>query len=211
VNNPNILLICSDQQQARAMGVIDDGFRTPHLDRLSERGTLFTGCHSTHPQCSPARSSLITGLYPHQTGMHTLSNWGPGPLDPSLPSVARPFRDAGYETVYIGKWHLGGAVNNFGWETAANVHETSNPPEGTPADTTTRDKAVEYLDSHNGTDPFFLTVSFNLPHPMFYEDPGFSEWYERDAVTVPKSYTDDLSDKPAFHRERARGPEGKLT
>jgi choline-sulfatase len=207
---PNVLLLCTDQHQARAIGAVDDSFRTPHLDRLADRGTPFTGCHTTHPQCSPARSSLVTGLYPHQTGMYTLAGWGPGPLDPSLPSVARPFRDAGYETVYAGKWHLGGDPCDFGWTTTLNVHEASNPPEGTPADTTTRDRAIEHIDSH-GDDPFFLTASFNLPHPRFYEDPGFADWYDRESVPIPESFGDDLDDKPAFHRDRATGSEGNLT
>jgi choline-sulfatase len=203
-DRPNVLFLCTDQQQSQALGAVDDSFRTPHLDRLADRGVLFTGCYSTSPQCSPARSSLVTGLYPHQTGMYTLAGWGPGPLDPSLPSVARPFRDAGYDTAYVGKWHLGeGTIEDFGWTTTANVHETSNPLAGIPGDTTTRDEAIAYLDDHDGEDPFLLTASFNLPHPEFYEDIGFAEWYDRDAVPLPDNGKDDLADKPAYHRERA--------
>jgi len=204
-DSPNVVLLLTDQQQARALGAVDDSFRTPHLDGLIDDGVLFTGCHSTHPQCSPARSSIVTGQYPHQTGMYTLPDWEPGPLDPDAPSVARPFREAGYETVYVGKWHLGeGNIGDLGWERTENVHETANPPEGTPGDTTTRDRAVEYLDAHDGERPFFLTVSFNLPHPGFYEDPGFDHWYDREDVGVPANFDDDLADKPAFHAKRAR-------
>ncbi|MFB6295757.1 MAG: sulfatase [Halobacteriales archaeon] len=211
-DRPNVLQILTDQQQARALGAVDGSFETPNLDRLAESGALFTGCHSTHPQCSPARSSLVTGQYPHRTGMSTLPGWGPGPLDADLPSVARPFRAAGYETAYVGKWHLGeDTIDDFGWEVTRNVHETSNPPEGTPGDTTTRDRAIEYLAARYGDAPFFLTASFNLPHPGFYEDPGFADRYDRDAVPMPESFADDLADKPAFHRDRAGGSEGGLT
>ena len=203
-DHPNVVVLLTDQQQAGALGAVDDGFRTPHLDELVEDGTLFTGCHSTHPQCSPARSSIVTGQYPHQTGMYTLPDWEPGPLDTEVPSVARPFREAGYETAYVGKWHLGeDTIGTLGWDRTENVHETANPPEGTPGDTTTRDRAVEYIEEYDGERPFFLTVSFNLPHPGFYEDPGFDDWYDREAVDLPANFDDDLADKPAFHRERA--------
>jgi choline-sulfatase len=203
-DRPNVVLLLTDQQQAGALGAVDDGYRTPNLDRLVDDGTLFTGCHSTHPQCSPARSSIVTGQYPHQTGMYTLPDWEPGPLDTGVPSVARAFRDTGYETVYVGKWHLGeDTVEALGWDRTANVHETANPPEGTPGDTTTRDRAIEYLDAHDGRTPFFLTVSFNLPHPGFYEDPGFADWYDREAVELPANFDDNLADKPEFHSERA--------
>ncbi|WP_276256563.1 sulfatase family protein [Halomontanus rarus] len=206
---PNVLLLCTDQQQARALGVADETFETPHLDRLAADGVRFTECYTTSPQCSPARSSLVTGQFPHQTGLYSLWGGYGGPLDPALPSVGRHFRNAGYRTVYIGKWHLGGGdpvshLQSFGWEETANAHTVANPPEGTPADTTTRDEAVTFLSAYDGEEPFFLTASFNLPHPGFYEDPGFAHWYDREDVPMPKSFADDLSDKPAFHRERSR-------
>jgi choline-sulfatase len=91
----------------------------------------------------------------------------------------------------------------MGWDETRNAHPVANPPEGTPADTTTRDEAVAFLSEYDGEDPFFLTASFNLPHPGFYEDPGFADRIDREAVPLPESVDDDLADKPAFHRERA--------
>lgn len=207
----NVLLIVTDQQQASALGSVDDTFETPNVDRLAEEGTQFTGCHATCPQCSPSRSSLFTGQYPHQNGMYTLAEWGPGPLDTEAPSVARAFRDAGHRTAYIGKWHLGETGPGvYGWETTANVHETSNPPEGFRTDERTRDRAVSYLSTYDESKPFFLTVSFNLPHPPFMEDEGFTDRFDRADVPIPVSFSDDLSEKPAFQRLRATGSEGNL-
>lgn len=207
-DRPNVLLICTDQQQARALGVEDETFRTPNLDRLADRGVRYTGCYTTSPQCSPARSSLVTGQFPHQTGLYSLWGGYGAPLDTELPSVGRQFRDAGYHTAYIGKWHLGGDDTEghlaaMGWEETRNVHPVANPPEGTPADTTTRDETITFLSEYDGEDPFFLTASFNLPHPGFYEDPGFADQFDREDVPLPESFDDDLADKPAFHRERA--------
>jgi len=207
----NVLLIVTDQQQAAAIGAVDDSFETPNIDRLVASGTQFTGCHSTCPQCSPSRSSLFTGRYPHQNGMRTLPEWGPGPLDTRNPSVARAFRDAGYRTTYIGKWHLGETdLGEYGWETAENVHETSNPPAGFPTDERTCERAVSALSSHDDDAPFFVTVSFNLPHPPFVTDTEFAERFDRDTTPLPESFTDDLAGKPSFQRERANDEECAL-
>lgn len=207
-SRPNVVLVVTDQQQATALRSLDETFYTPNVDRLAASGMQFTGCHATSPQCSPSRASILTGQYPHQHGMRTLPEWGPGPLDTEVPSVARPFSDVGYRTAYVGKWHLGTTdLSEYGWDITENVHETSNPPEGFLTDKVTRDRAVSFLDSYDEDAPFFLTVSFNLPHPPFIEDEAFSDRFDRDQVPLPESFDDDLEDKPAFHRERASDDE----
>lgn len=205
-DNPNVVLLITDQQQAQALGAINDSYETPHLDELAADGTVFTGCHCTYPQCSPSRSSLVTGQYPHQTGMYTLTGWSPGPLDTDLPSVARSFQQAGYETVWGGgRWDLGTEnITDFGWRYTRNVDVTGTPgPAGAARDEITMEESVDYIRHHGTEDPFFLTASFNLPHPEFFEAEKFTDRYHRDSVPIPENFEDDLSDKPAFHRQRA--------
>jgi choline-sulfatase len=203
-DRPNVLFVCADQQPWFALGAVDDSYHTPALDGLADRGALFTGCHSTQPQCSPARSSLVTGQFPHQTGMETLFTWGPGDLDTGVPSVGRAFREAGYETGYFGRWDLGADnVEELGWDTHGLDVSGTPGREGRRRDARTLADTQEFVAAHAGESPFFATASFNLPHPGFFEDGGFADRYDREAVPVPESLDDDLADKPAFQGERA--------
>jgi arylsulfatase A-like enzyme len=81
----------------------DPNVRTPNLDCLAEEGVTFVRAVAGCPWCTPFRGSLLTSRYVHNTCPTT-----PSPLDPSLPTVAQPFRQAGYDTAYFGKWHLDG-------------------------------------------------------------------------------------------------------
>ncbi|MBT4097904.1 MAG: sulfatase-like hydrolase/transferase [Gemmatimonadetes bacterium] len=100
---PNLLLLMTDQQRADALGCVSDWVNTPHLDRLAQEGVRFRNCVTTSPVCIPARLSLATGLYPHNTwvwdnGHHT--------LDPRSPTWMQAVRAAGYRTSLFGKTHL---------------------------------------------------------------------------------------------------------
>jgi choline-sulfatase len=211
---PNVVLLVSDQHQGRALGTVDESFSTPALDSLAADGTLFGRCYCTLPQCSPSRSTLVTGQYPHQTGVHTLSNWGPYELDPDAPSVGRAFREAGYETVWSGRWDLGAeTLHDLGWRRTRNVDVTGSPgKEGRDRDDLTVAESTDFIRHHaNDDQPFFLTAAFNLPHPDFFEDEAFADRYDREAVSLPESFDDDHADKPAFHAERAEGTESRMT
>jgi len=210
----NVLLLLTDQQTADAIGVRDESFYTPNLDRLANTGARFENCYSTHPQCSPARSSIVTGQYPHQTNVVTLSNWGPFELDSTVPSVGRIAREADYETAWFGKWHLGQSnTEKLGWETHASTAQPSELSSGElrRIDERTTDAAVKYLEEYTTNRPFFVTVSYQLPHPPWFEDKTFSNRYTRDDIDIPPSFDDDLQDKPSFHRERAKQSECDLT
>jgi arylsulfatase A-like enzyme len=104
VTRPNFLYILCDQMCLDAMSARDNSYvKTPNLDRLAERGVLFTESYSTYPVCSPARSSLLTGRMPAETGV-VINNF---PIRKSLPNLGEMLREqGGYDTVYCGKWHI---------------------------------------------------------------------------------------------------------
>ena len=101
---PNVIWIFGDQHRQQAMGWAGDpNVSTPNLDRMAGDGLASTGAVAGCPLCCPYRGSLLTSRYPHECV--------PGhefPMPPEMPTVAGPFRQAGYETVYFGKWHLDG-------------------------------------------------------------------------------------------------------
>ncbi len=101
---PNVIWIFGDQHRAQAQGHMGDpNVATPNLDRLATEGVTFTSAVAGCPWCTPFRGALLTSRYVHDTVPRT-----PSRLDPSLPTIAKPFNDAGYDTAYFGKWHLDG-------------------------------------------------------------------------------------------------------
>lgn len=100
---PNIVLILDDQHRYDWLGLWRRSpARTPNLDRLAREGVWHRHAYSTCPLCMPARCSLATGLYGHQTGM--TANVGRWPL--TLPTVYQALQKAGYHTAAIGKIHI---------------------------------------------------------------------------------------------------------
>ena len=103
---PNILIIMSDQQFGDGMSCVmgTKYLRTPHMDALAENGTRFTRAYSPNPLCTPMRTSMMLGKYPHQTGVQT--NGGRFRKEAGSETIGKIFRDAGYEAAYYGKWHV---------------------------------------------------------------------------------------------------------
>jgi len=102
-SQPNILFLMADQMRADALGVVSGWTRTPNLDGLAQEGFLLRGMVSNSAECIPARFSLATGLYPHQTGV-----WENGvfTLNPECPNWMQAVERAGYATSLFGKTHL---------------------------------------------------------------------------------------------------------
>jgi arylsulfatase A-like enzyme len=102
---PNVLVFFTDQQRWDTTGLHGNPLGlTPALDRLAADGVSVDRSFTCQPVCAPSRASLQTGQYPTTTGV--FRNGLPLPRD--TPTLARAFRDAGYATGYIGKWHLAG-------------------------------------------------------------------------------------------------------
>lgn len=106
---PNLLVFLPDQQRADTIVPYGTGrCHAPHLNRLATQSTVFDRCHVTHPVCTPSRSSLMTGTWPHQNGC-TQNNRALAPQWHTLPQMLGAAA-ADYRTAYMGKWHLGDEV-----------------------------------------------------------------------------------------------------
>ncbi len=107
---PNIIVILSDDMGYSDLGCYGSEIETPNLDRLAANGLRFTQFYNT-ARCCPTRASLLTGLYPHQTGVgHMMADRGKagyrGDLNQNCVTVAEALRPAGYRTYAVGKWHV---------------------------------------------------------------------------------------------------------
>lgn len=102
---PNVIYVFSDQHRAQAAGYAGDpNVKTPVMDRLAKESLNFTTSVSCAPVCSPYRSSLLTGQYPLTHGVFV----NDVNLAHKATSLADAYHQAGYDTAYIGKWHVDG-------------------------------------------------------------------------------------------------------
>ena len=162
---PNVLWIFGDQHRAQALGCAGDpNLHTPNIDRLAAEGLWFTGAVSGAPLCSPARGSLLTGVYPHRCV--------PGheyPLPEGQPTIASVFRKAGYHTAYFGKWHVDGFHEEGGRRAAMHIV----PPER-------RGDFDDWIGYENNNSQWDCWVHGSAGEAAFHERlPG----YETDSLT----------------------------
>jgi arylsulfatase A-like enzyme len=157
--SPNILVIITDQQSADAMScrIGDRYIRTPNMDSLAAHGVFFTRAYSANPICVPSRTAMFTGRYPCETGVQSNDKM---PFDArAFPTMGTYFRQAGYDTGYVGKWHLLIPIEDrsqSGFDYAANIQNNGGDA-ATPA------AVAEFLGRKRDR-PFLLVASFVNPH-----------------------------------------------
>jgi len=158
---PNILFIMTDQQFADIMScrIGTKYINTQAMDSLAKDGVLFTNAYSPNPLCMPARNSIFTGRYPHETGCQ--KNGG-GKLDPAeFPNMGTYFKDAGYDTGYVGKWHKWYETEDnksHGFDMTAVIHSNGHDDE-IPA------PAIDFMQKDRAN-PFLLVVSLSNPYDI---------------------------------------------
>lgn len=213
-SRPNVVFILTDDQRWDAVSAsgIREHPQTPRIDQLAEEGVFFENAFVTTSICSPARASFLSGLYAHTHGV--TGNFIEFPDE--LPTFPRVLQTEGYNTAYIGKWHMGednseprpgfdhfithkGQGNYF--DTAFNINgQGDEVVEGYYTHVVT-DMAIDWLARDRGDQPFMLALGHKAPHSFYFPEPAYENAHDHVVVPYPRS-SFDLDDKPAWIKER---------
>lgn len=196
---PNVIICICDQLRAFEVGCYgNEVVRTPNVDRLAQNAVRFEHAVTSDPVCMPARSSLISGQYARTCigGLGNVSQYdeqgspivAPWPLGVRLhipqATVAEQFKDAGYDTALIGKWHIHTAPDLLGFDftlypkanhrhTGQEFVENGGPPQIVDAFSVEYEieRVLDYL-SVKRNSPFFLYYSISPPHMPLADAPS---------------------------------------
>ncbi len=220
---PNIVFVFGDQWRAQATGYGGDPNlhgKTPNLDKLAAESVNLSNAVSTCPVCTPYRASLLTGQYPLTHGLFL----NDAPLKNEAITIAEVCKDAGYDTAYVGKWHInaGGRSNYIPedrrqgfdyWKVLECTHNYNNSPyyagndptklywKGYDAIAQTRDVG-EYIKAHaENNKPFLMMLSWGPPHDPY--------------GTAPEKYrqmfkTEDIQLRPNVPANKAKAAKKEL-
>lgn len=210
---PNILFMLTDDQRWDAIGLGGSKhLKTPNMDRLGREGVYFKNAFCTTSLCSPSRASILSGLYAHAHGV--VDNFTEYPAN--LKSFPMVLQSAGYDTAYIGKWHMG--ENNdeprpgFNWfvthkgqgkyfDTEFNINGMKREVMKGYYTTTVTDMAEEWLKRPRDGKPWCLMVGHKAPHSFYFPEPKYSKSFEQVRVPYPETAF-MLEDKPAWIKQR---------
>ncbi|MCA9176838.1 MAG: sulfatase [Planctomycetales bacterium] len=222
---PNIVFIAIDDQNdwIGCLGGHPQA-KTPHIDALAKRGTLFLNAHCQAPLCNPSRTSLMTGLRPDTTGIYGLAPWFRDvPKWQDRVTLPQYLAQHGYRTLTTGKIYHGG----YGRKRTDKEFDVIGPPPGigarpesklvkdTPAPHPLVDWGVfPHRDEDKGDwqvaswaveqlkdppqEPFFLSVGFFLPHVPCYATQKWFDLYPEDGLMLPPVREHDRADTPRF-------------
>ncbi len=188
--------------------------KTPNIDRIARNGTIFSNAFATISLCSPSRATFLTGQYGHCTGVYV--NETRPELDPSIPTWPRLLQEAGYDTAFIGKWHMGkGNYPRKGfshwvsfdgqgpyWNPNINTNGEVRQISGYMTDIL-NDAAMAWL-RQDRDKPFCLYLSHKALHGPFEPAPRHANLYEGVEFPHPPNWREDLEGKPQWLKDLAK-------
>ena len=208
---PNVILIFPDQMRADALGCMNNpDIQTPNLDHLASQGIILQHCFANTPVCCPARACMLTGQFAHKNGM-TANDLR---LRESSITMAKRFRQEGYRTGFIGKWHLDGGARMPGYVPtgprrlgfdfwAANEcnhsHFDSSYFKDTPEPVAIKkfeaetwfDEASAFV-QQSKDQPFFLMIAPGPPHDPYKAPPPFEAMYDPQKLTMRPNWKEGV-------------------
>ena len=181
--------------------------QTPNLDRIGRQGCTFKNAFVVNALCLPSRATFLTGMYSHTTG--AVSNVE-GKIPERFPLVSDLLHKAGYETAFLGKSHIEGALMDHYWdyyfgfvgqadyyrpkvtEGVGGMYQPAKIYEGEYVDTLLTRKAVDWLKQPR-TKPFCMFLWFYAPHAPFYRPKDMVNDLNGVPIPKPKSFDENLN------------------
>jgi arylsulfatase A len=180
----NVIFILADDMGYGDFGVFSEGNAiTPAIDHMVSEGVCFSQHYAAAPVCTPSRASLLTGRYHHRTGAIDMRELrGLNNLSPNETTIADVFKENGYKTGLIGKWHngtigkkyhpnargfddfigfRGGLSSYYDWRLYYN--DIIKESDGRYLTDVFTDESINFINRHKD-DPFFLKIAYNAPH-----------------------------------------------
>ena len=210
----NMVYVFSDQWRAQATGYAGDPNligKTPNLDRLAAESVNLTHAVSTCPVCTPYRASMLTGQYPLTHGLFM----NDASLNPDVVSIAKVFKSEGYNTAYVGKWHIDGHGRSAFipkerrqgfdyWKVLECTHDYNHSRyydgddpkiktwDGYDAIAQTRD-VQSYIRNHSGDGkPFCMFLSWGPPHAPYHTAPEKNrKLFDPASIRLPPNFEGD--------------------
>jgi arylsulfatase A-like enzyme len=194
---PNILYIMSDDHASHAISAYGSKVnRTPNIDRIARDGMRFDNCFCTNSICTPSRSVILTGQYSHVTGVKTLQD----PLEPARQNLAKLLQADGYQTGFVGKWHLHKEPSGFDyWIMLPGQGQYHNPMmiemgknkphQGYATDIIT-DYSLDWMKRRQKDKPFFLMCHHKAPHRPWQPSAKHAGMYEGQNIPEPSNLFD---------------------
>jgi N-acetylglucosamine-6-sulfatase len=210
---PNIIFVLTDDQRWDTLGCMGHPFvQTPNIDRIAHEGALFRNAFVTTSLCSPSRASFLTGMYAHTHGVIENEVEVKDPDWTKTPSFGMLLQKAGYETGYIGKWHMephdrprpgwdywlsfkGQGVYN---DPLLNENGKQFKAEGYVTELL-NDYALKFLKQKRDK-PFCLYLSHKAVHDPRTIRPKDADLYSDKTLPIPINYGDTLAGKPRWQR-----------
>ncbi len=202
-DRPNILFVMSDDHASRAIGVYESRLKdlnpTPNIDSFAKQGMVMENAFCNNAICTPSRASIMTGQYSYTNGVTGLNH----PLKSGRHYLSKEFKNAGYQTAVIGKWHLKTRPENFDYYKVLPGQGSYNDPVfyesgkeeeevqmiGHSSDCIT-DSAIAWLEQRDKTKPFFLKYHFKAPHAAFKPADRYKDYLKDVKIPEPASLYD---------------------
>lgn len=210
-DRPNIVFILSDDHSRRTISAYGDSINhTPNIDRIANEGALFINSFCANSICAPSRSTILTGKHNHLNGVYTNgSPWNGAQLQ-----FPRIFKQNGYETALIGKWHLnsdpgdeydyfkvltGAGRQGFYYNPTFLSSEAGEVEEmGYSTDLVT-DEALRWLSEQRDTEkPFMMFVQYKVAHVPRMPAFRFLDKYKNDSIPEPSNLFDDYENRAPY-------------
>ncbi|MBL8213254.1 MAG: sulfatase [Bryobacterales bacterium] len=217
---PNIVFVLIDDMRWDCLSILGHPIvKTPNIDRLAKEGVLFSNAFVTTPLCSPARGSFLTGRYVRSHGVK--DNTDNNELSHKLITWPRLLQDSGYETAYVGKWHMGNEdMPRPGfdrWVSFRGQGVFNDPPLNIDGERVQKkgyitdllsDYAVEFIEKPH-TKPFAVYLAHKAVHGPFTPAERHAQAYANAKIERAASAQDTLEGKPMLQRPYNQPPPKK--